>query len=350
MTVILALETATDVVGCAVGIAEEMPSSQANDIGNASAGSRDSDIANRQAVLASGQASDTKNSSTSGGPVTMRASKLVRSERSHGEMLAPMIQAVLAEAEMSIADIGLIAVDCGPGRYTGLRVGIATAAALAYARSLPVAAVSSTELLAFGARKFNGYIVPVVDARRGEVFYAVYRGTGHQVMAGHGDLAEHGYTAGHQVTPGHQVGTPQNHRCPEEIVSPKVGNSADVAVDLSQHEGKKLLLGDGIFEVGPVEPRSLKESSKKFETKTVQLGQTVQLGNEIAGGKVIAASPSPSSLVVLAAQKAEAGQVCEYSDLKSLYLRQPDINTARKSTAGNKTDISAATTRKAAAP
>lgn len=321
MTAILALETATDIVGCAVGIAGDMPSSQANDISNASAASRDNDIANRQKVIASGQASGIKNSSTSGGPVTVRAAMLLRSERSHGEMLAPMIQAVLAEAEMSIADIDLIAVDCGPGRYTGLRVGIATAAALAYARSLPVAAVSSTELLAFGARKFNGYIVPVVDARRGEVFYAIYRGTGHQGMAGHGDI------------PGHQAGTPQNHRCPEEIVPPKVGNSADVAAELSQHEGKKLLLGDGVLEVGPAGTRSLKESPKKFETKTVQLGKTVRLGNEIAGGKVVAARPSPSSLAVLAALKAEAGQVCEYSDLKSLYLRQPDINTASKSRA-----------------
>ena len=259
MTAILALETATDVVGCAVGIA--------------------------------------------GGQT--RASMLVGSERSHGEMLAPMIQAVLAEAEMSIADIDLIAIDCGPGRYTGLRVGIATAAALAYARSLPVAAVSSTELLAFGARRFNGYIVPVVDARRGEVFYGVYRGTGHQGMA------------------------EQNHRCPEEIVPPKVGNSTDVAAEMSQHEGKKLLLGDGVLEVGPT-------------------GEAAS--EEIAGGKVIAARPSPSSLAVLAAQKAQAGQVCEYSDLKSLYLRQPDINTARKSAAGDKTDISAGTTRKAVAP
>ena len=320
MTAVLALETATDVVGCAVGIAGDMPSSQASYISNASAARRDSDIANRQTVIASGQASDIKNSSTSSGPVTMRASTLLRSGRSHGEMLAPMIQAVLAEAEMSIADIDLIAVDCGPGRYTGLRVGIATAAALAYARSLPVAAVSSTELLAFGARKFNGYIVPVVDARRGEVFYAVYRGTGTQGMAEHRDLAEHDYM------PGHQVGTPQNHRCLEEIVPPKVGNSADVAAELSQHGGKKLLLGDGVLGDGVLE-----------------VGPTSEVAaEEIVGGKVIAARPSPSSLAVLAALKAKAGQVCEYSDLKSLYLRQPDINTASKSRADS--------TRKAATP
>lgn len=256
MTAILALETATDVVGCAVGIA--------------------------------------------GGQT--RASMLVGSERSHGEMLAPMIQAVLAEADMSIADIDLIAVDCGPGRYTGIRVGIATAAALAYARSLPVAAVSSTELLAFGARNFNGYIVPVVDARRGEVFYAVYRAAEYE--AGSQGMAE------------------QNHRFPEEIVPPKVGSSADAAAEMSQHEGKKLLLGDGVLEVVPAEPKSPKEGLKKSET------EAVRLGNEIVGGKVAAARPSPSSLVVLAAQKAAAGQVLESSELRPLYLRRPDINTA----------------------
>lgn len=261
MTAILALETATDVVGCAIGIA--------------------------------------------GGQT--RASMLVGSERSHGEMLAPMIQAVLAEADMSIADIDLIAVDCGPGRYTGIRVGIATAAALAYARSLPVAAVSSTELLAFGARNFNGYIVPVVDARRGEVFYAVYRAAEYE--AGSQGMASQGMAE-------------QNHRFPEEIVPPKVGSSADAAAEMSQHEGKKLLLGDGVLEVGPAEPKSPKEGLKKSET------EAVWLGNEIVGGKVAAARPSPSSLVVLAAQKAAAGQVLESSELRPLYLRRPDINTA----------------------
>ena len=265
MTAILALETATDVVGCAVGIAG------GHAVGNADGRARD-------------------DPSTS--PVETRAAMLLRSERSHGEMLAPMIQSVLAEAEMSIADIDLIAVDCGPGRYTGLRVGIATAAALAYARSLPVAAVSSTELLAFGARKFNGYIVPVVDARRGEAFFAIYESTGENF---------------------------------KEIEPVSIATPSQLKQQLLRLEGRSLILGDFAFDAST---DSLTHVSASYCENR----------------------PSPSSLAVLAAEKAKTGQVCEYSDLKSLYLRQPDINTARKSTAGDKTRISADLTRKAAAP
>lgn len=261
MTEILALESATDVVGCAVG--------RHND-----------------------------------NLIEVRASMLANSDRSHGQMLAPMVKAVLSEAEMSIADIDLVAVDCGPGRYTGLRVGIATAAALAYGQSLPVVKVSSTELLAFGARSFNGYIVSLVDARRGEVFYAVYRGQGHQGPSAKHNSANHN-SAKHQGTaPGCWL---------EEIMPARVGKPDDVITELSKYKGRKLLLGDSEI-VGSV-----------INNGVINNGA---INNGVINCGVV--SPSPSSLVVLAAQKAEAGQVWEASELAPLYLRPPDINTARK--------------------
>ena len=211
----------------------------------------------------------------------VKAAMLAHSERSHGEMLAPMVQAVLAEAEMTIDDIGLVAVDCGPGRYTGLRVGIATAAALAYARSLPVVAVGSTELLAFGARKFCGNIVPVVDARRGEAFFAVYKSSGDK---GTGDSLT-------------------------EIAPVSIATPSQIKQQLLQLEGPSLILGD------------LALDSFDFATDS-----STRISAHYCENR-----PSPSSLVMLAAQKAAAGQVLEPSELRPLYLRRPDINTAGRS-------------------
>ena len=208
----------------------------------------------------------------------VKAAMVAHSERSHGEMLAPMVQAVLAEAEMTIDDIGLVAVDCGPGRYTGLRVGIATAAALAYARSLPVVAVGSTELLAFGARKFCGNIVPVVDARRGEAFFAVYKSSGDK---GTGDSLT-------------------------EIAPVSIATPSQIKQQLLQLEGPSLILGD------------LALDSFDFATDS-----STRISAHYCENR-----PSPSSLVMLAAQKAAEGQVLEPAELRPLYLRRPDINTA----------------------
>lgn len=279
MTAILALETATDMVGCAVGIASDSPIASGGSV----------DIANSQTMNpAIGR--------DSGNQPGVRAAMLVHSERSHGEMLAPMIQAVLAEAEMSIADIGLVAVDCGPGRYTGLRVGIATAAALAYARSLPVVAVSSTELLAFGARKFCGNIVPVVDARRGEAFFAVYKSNGDKSK---GDKSKGDKSAGDSLT---------------EIAPVGIATPSHLKQQLMQLEDRSLILGDFTLD------------SFDFATDS-----STQISASYSENR-----PSPSSLVMLAAQKAAAGQVLEPSELRPLYLRRPDINTAGRNTTGRK--------------
>lgn len=93
----------------------------------------------------------------------------------HAERLVPFVQLTLAEAGVALGELGLVAVDIGPGLYTGLRVGVATANTLAQAAGLGVVGVSSLETLAAGAVGFPGLVVPVVDARRSEVFAAAYR-------------------------------------------------------------------------------------------------------------------------------------------------------------------------------
>ena len=100
--------------------------------------------------------------------------------RAHAELLAPAIAEVCAVSGCTIGDIDALAVDRGPGLFTGLRVGVATAKALGQALGLGVLGVSSLDVLAAAAHGRCGTeparrVVSVVDARRGEVFAAAFR-------------------------------------------------------------------------------------------------------------------------------------------------------------------------------
>lgn len=108
------------------------------------------------------------------------ASASVAGDRRHGETLAPMIRAVLEEAEREVGDIGRIAVDIGPGLFTGLRVGIATAKAMAEVLESDLIGVSSLEVLAAQAIDSSGatgmdVVASIIDARRGEIFWSIFR-------------------------------------------------------------------------------------------------------------------------------------------------------------------------------
>lgn len=95
--------------------------------------------------------------------------------RRHAESLVPSVEFVCRQARVELAEIGALAVDTGPGLFTGLRVGVATAKALAQALRVPVIGISSLDLLAFPARFTDRVIAAVIDARRGELFSALYR-------------------------------------------------------------------------------------------------------------------------------------------------------------------------------
>jgi tRNA threonylcarbamoyladenosine biosynthesis protein TsaB len=98
--------------------------------------------------------------------------------RRHAETLTPAIQFLCEHAQIAVRDIAAIGVDVGPGLFTGMRVGIAAAKSMAYALEAPVVGRSSLELLAHGARRRDPVIAGVVDARKGEVFYAFFRSSG----------------------------------------------------------------------------------------------------------------------------------------------------------------------------
>ena len=97
----------------------------------------------------------------------------------HSATLMPAVDAALRSAKSSLGDIDVIAVVSGPGSFTGLRIGLATAKGFAAYRRRPVVPVSSLEVLA-AAFPFAAHpVLPLIDARRGEVYGACYRIDGH---------------------------------------------------------------------------------------------------------------------------------------------------------------------------
>ncbi|MGF1426394.1 tRNA (adenosine(37)-N6)-threonylcarbamoyltransferase complex dimerization subunit type 1 TsaB [Kitasatospora sp. LaBMicrA B282] len=103
--------------------------------------------------------------------------------RRHGELLLPSIERVLAEAGVDKRELTALAVGVGPGPYTGLRVGLATAAALGHALGLPVHGVCTLDAIAHQARGQGrtGPFTAATDARRKEVYWADYDAAGRRV-------------------------------------------------------------------------------------------------------------------------------------------------------------------------
>ena len=103
------------------------------------------------------------------------ASALVSRGASYNEFLLPAIRFCLDEACLGFRNLGGVAVSLGPGLYSGMRVGVATAKALAQALSVPIVGMASLDLLAYQVRYSPKPICAVLDARRNEVFHAFYR-------------------------------------------------------------------------------------------------------------------------------------------------------------------------------
>lgn len=100
------------------------------------------------------------------------AERVTVDARAHAERLTPNVLAALADSELAMADLDAVVVGCGPGPFTGLRAGMATAAAFGHALGIPVHGVCSLD--AIGVQT-TGDMLVVTDARRREVYWARYR-------------------------------------------------------------------------------------------------------------------------------------------------------------------------------
>ena len=100
------------------------------------------------------------------------AERVTVDPRAHAEQLTPNVVGALSDAGVALDQLDTVVVGCGPGPFTGLRVGMATAAAFAHALGVPVRGVCSLDAIAVGT---TGEVLVVTDARRREVYWARYR-------------------------------------------------------------------------------------------------------------------------------------------------------------------------------
>lgn len=93
----------------------------------------------------------------------------------HSRTLLPMAEDMLKNAELRLSDVDLIAVAHGPGSFTGIRIGVSTVKGLAWAAEKPCVGVSTLEAMAWHGLAVGGYICPVMDARRSQVYNALFK-------------------------------------------------------------------------------------------------------------------------------------------------------------------------------
>ncbi|MGQ0431769.1 MAG: tRNA (adenosine(37)-N6)-threonylcarbamoyltransferase complex dimerization subunit type 1 TsaB [Microthrixaceae bacterium] len=189
--------------------------------------------------------------------------------RRHAETLTPAVEFLCRQTRVQLSDIGAIAVDLGPGMFTGLRVGIAAGKALAHARRLPMIGVSSLDLLAFPLRHSNRRIVCAIDAGRGELFHASYR---------------------------------QSPGGVQRLTEPEVATPDDLASDLVATNEELLLVGDG----------------------ALRYREVLDIVTRIELADPGMAYPQASSLVQLAHARALREDFVSPAELTPLYLRRPD--------------------------
>ncbi len=216
-----------------------------------------------------------------GGHEGVLAAVEVTRGRRHAETLAPAIEFCCQRAGIALTEISVVAVDIGPGLFTGMRVGIATGKALAHALRIPMIGIASLDLLAFPLRHANRVIATIIDARRGEVFYAFYR----------------------QVPGGVQ-----------RLSLPVVGSTDDVVADMYALGDDILCVGDG----------ALRYRDALNEVRGIEFADTWL------------AYPSARPLVQLAHAKALREDWVNPWELEPMYLRKPDAEINWPTRAGQR--------------
>ncbi len=96
--------------------------------------------------------------------------------QAHSSRLMPAIDSVLKWGEVTPKDLDGCAVGIGPGSFTGVRIGVATAKSLCYAADIPIVGVSTLEAIAYNLRWTDGHVCPILDARRSEIYGNIFHG------------------------------------------------------------------------------------------------------------------------------------------------------------------------------
>jgi tRNA threonylcarbamoyladenosine biosynthesis protein TsaB len=187
----------------------------------------------------------------------------------HAEALAPAIEYCCRETRVAVAQLSAIAVGIGPGMFTGLRVGVTTAKVLAQSLRIPVVPIPSLDILAYPLRHARSLVVPTIDARRNELYYAIYRPV----------------PGGVQRESDYELGTPD-----------------DLAVELDARGEDALLCGDGVLHF----PAPFRAHARF----------------EVAGPSH--AAPDLAALAELAIARYQREEFCQPQEVVPMYLRRSD--------------------------
>lgn len=201
----------------------------------------------------------------------------IHNKKTHSQTLLPMISDMLAMAGIEQEELDCIAVSAGPGSFTGLRIGASTAKGLAWTLGIPVVPVSSLMGLAANITEHGRLVCAIMDARRSQVYYGIYRITG---------------------------------EIPEIVVKPDV-DAIEAVVDLVNEIGENIIyVGDGV----PVFEDVIRKNSRSgicFEVP----------GNRYQRGASVAA---------LGRHLYDKGQYVQAAEFAPVYLRKSQAERERE--------------------
>jgi|688.fasta_scaffold77293_3 tRNA threonylcarbamoyladenosine biosynthesis protein TsaB len=210
----------------------------------------------------------------------------VASDRRHVEALVPAIQLLLGNLGISVHELSAIAVDVGPGLFTGMRVGLTTAQTLADLAEIPVVGIDSLSVVAHGALAVSpvdvddaDIVVPILDARRSQVYWSMHRNN---------------FSTTNTL---------------EEVRRPRVGDVGELLEDVMDRGQRALIVGTG---------------ANRYAEQLASCPETVRMGDR-SGSTAFPFDPHvphASVLLRLAAARVETGAVI--NAVEPLYLRPPD--------------------------
>lgn len=171
---------------------------------------------------------------------TVLCKEIAEQGYSHAEKLHVFIEEILKESQVDFREIKAIAVSKGPGSYTGLRIGVSTAKGLCYALGIPLIAVDTLAVLAQKVTQEDGLIIPMIDARRMEVYSAVFDANHKKIMEvqaevltenSYADIAETIYIIGDCQEKCQTVLTKNNFVFMPEIVFPSADEMSPISFE-----------------------------------------------------------------------------------------------------------------------
>ncbi len=200
----------------------------------------------------------------------------INTKLTHSRTLMPMVESLLTNTNLQTSDITVIAVNCGPGSFTGVRIGVAAAKGLAFADDLPCIEVSTLESLAYNLQSAKGIICSVMDARCAQVYNALFNCDGEKL---------------------------------ERICKDRALSVAELSEELKSYDERIILVGDG----AELCYNAMKELLPNVELAPISIR-----------------FQRASSTAEIAVQKFNDGEVLSAAELMPMYLRLPQAERELK--------------------